>query len=178
MQRKLPSPGFQVEVVLIDHDGSVPPAPKTETDVKKSDGVSGTGSASVDGANATPNPSKDPGSKDKDDVFSDGEVEESGSSKARQAQAAEGSVAAKTSSSETKTSPDQIASITHKTEQVSLGASGTTPIHDAGKPKSDAVGGVTSGLEVPNPERVSEFKAMAADASVFTFGDDEDYESE
>ncbi|XP_034681128.1 phosphatidylinositol 3,4,5-trisphosphate 3-phosphatase and protein-tyrosine-phosphatase PTEN2A [Vitis riparia] len=177
-KRKLPSPGFQVEVVLIDHDGSVPPAPKTETDDKKSDGVSGTGSASVDGANATPNPSKDPGSKDKDDVFSDGEVEESGSSKSRQAQAAEGSVAAKTSSSETKTSPDQIVSITHKTEQVSLGASGTTPIHDAGKPKSDAVGGVTSGLEVPNPERVSEFKAMAADASVFTFGDDEDYESE
>ena len=167
--------------MLIDHDGSVPAAaPKTETDVKKSDGISGTGSASVDGANATPNTSKDPGSKDKDDVFSDGEIEESGSSKRRQAHAAEQqSVAPRTSSSETKTSPDQIASMTQKTEQVSLGTSGTTPTHhDAGEPKSDAVGGATSEHEVPNPERVSEFKAMAADASVFTFGDDEDYESE
>lgn len=166
--------------MLIDHDSSVPTAPKTETDVKKSDGISGSGSPSVDETNATPNPSKDPGSKDKDDVFSDGETEGSGSSKSRQAQASEPtSAAAKTSGAETKTSPDQIASITRKTEQVSIGTSETTPInHDAGKAKSDGVGGLTSGHEVPNPERVSEFKAMAADASVFTFGDDEDYESE
>jgi phosphatidylinositol-3,4,5-trisphosphate 3-phosphatase/dual-specificity protein phosphatase PTEN len=38
------------------------------------------------------------------------------------------------------------------------------------------VGGTVSSLEANNAQ--SEFKAMAADASVFTFGDDEDYESE
>jgi len=49
-------------------------------------------------------------------------------------------------------------------------------MHVDTEPKSDAGGGAVPALEVPNRE--SEFKAMAADASVFTFGDDEDFESE
>lgn len=178
MQRKLPSPGFQVEVVMIDHGAAIPSStPKTETNIKKSDQTSGTGSASVDGADTTSDPGKDPGSKDKDDVFSDSEAEELGSSKSRKAGVVEGSAAAKTSGSETKTSTDQMESITNKTEQVSLGTPGTPPIHDANK-QSNTGDEAASGSEVPNPERVSEFKAMAADASVFTFGDDEEYESE
>ncbi|GAB4838720.1 hypothetical protein Ancab_028263 [Ancistrocladus abbreviatus] len=44
--------------------------------------------------------------------------------------------------------------------------------------KKDACSGAGSGLEVPNREGESEFKVMAADASVFTFGDEEDYERE
>jgi hypothetical protein len=53
---------------------------------------------------------------------------------------------------------------------------GPTQMHVDSERKSDAVGGAVPALEVPNTE--SEFKAMAADASVFTFGDDEDFESE
>ncbi|KAF5448183.1 hypothetical protein F2P56_028739 [Juglans regia] len=162
-KRKLPSPGFQVEVVLVDYNSSAPTTPSTETTVKKTDESSGTVSASVDEGAPIPSQKKDPKSHEKDDVFSDGEAEETGSSKSRQAEAASaaagGTATSTTSSSETKITSDQIASVTRETEHISLG--NTT----------------VSGLEVPN-NTVSEFKAMAADASVFTFGDEEDYESE
>ncbi|WP_232819247.1 hypothetical protein, partial [Homoserinimonas sp. OAct 916] len=76
-----------------------------------------------------------------------------------------------TSSSEAKSKPDQIASLTEATKQVSIGNTGSTQVHAASEPKTAVAGGT-----VPSSE--SEFKAMAADASVFSFGDDEDYESE
>ncbi|XP_041013830.1 phosphatidylinositol 3,4,5-trisphosphate 3-phosphatase and protein-tyrosine-phosphatase PTEN2A-like [Juglans microcarpa x Juglans regia] len=174
-KRKLPSPGFQVEVVLVDYNGTVPTTPNTETIAKKTDESSGTTTASVDKGAPRPNQKKD-----KDDVFSDSEAEETGSSKSRQAEAASaegGTVTNTISSSETKTNSDQIASVSHATEHISLGnTAGSTQMHVDGQSKSDAVAGAVSVLEVPNTE--SEFKAMAADASVFTFGDDEDYESE
>ncbi|KAK9286626.1 hypothetical protein L1049_015026 [Liquidambar formosana] len=178
-KRKLPSPGFQVEVVLIDYDSAIPTRPKTEVAVTKSDGSSGTSASTVEKGEAAPKPDKDSGNHDKDDVFSDSEAEESGSSKSRRAQAATamgGTVATTTSSSERNPNPDQIADLTRGTEQVSLGNAGSTQTHTANEPKSEAVGVAASGL--PNSAEVSEFKAMAADASVFTFGDDEDYESE
>jgi len=92
------------------------------------------------------------------------------------ASAAGGTVINTTSSSETRTDSDQIASLSRETEHISLGNTGSTQMHVDGEPKSDAGGGAVPALEVPNRE--SEFKAMAADASVFTFGDDEDFESE
>lgn len=179
-KRKLPSPGFQIEVVLVDYNGTIPTGQNSETAAKKSnEGSSVDAPAPVDaGADtAAPNQNKSRGSNDKDDVFSDSEAEESVSSKLRQAQAASaggGTAVTTTSSSETNTKSDQVASLTHTTEQLSIGNTGLQPA--ASQPKSDAVSGAVSGLAVNNSE--SEFKAMAADASVFTFGDDEDYESE
>lgn len=178
-KRKLPSPGFQVEVVLVDYNGTVPTTPNTETSAKKMVESSGTTPASVDEGAAKPNENKNSKSHEKDDVFSDSEAEETGSSKSRQAETASAAgetVTNTTSSSETKTNSDQIATVTHATEHISLGNTGSTQLHVASEPKSDVAGGAISGLEVSNTE--SEFKAMAADASVFTFGDDEDYESE
>jgi phosphatidylinositol-3,4,5-trisphosphate 3-phosphatase/dual-specificity protein phosphatase PTEN len=61
------------------------------------------------------------------------------------------------------------------TEHISLGNTGSTQMHVDTEPKSDAGGGAVPALEVPNTD--SEFKEMAADASVFIFGDDEDLES-
>lgn len=178
LQRKLPSPGFQVEVVLVDYNDSAPTTPNTETTLNKTDESSGTFSASVDEGEHRSSQKKDPKSHEKDDVFSDGEAEETGSSKSTQAEAASaagGTVTFTTSSSEMNTNSDQIASVTRGTENISVGnATDSTQMH---VPKNDAVVGVVSGLEVPNNTE-SEFKAMAADASVFTFGDEEDYESE
>lgn len=175
----MPSPGFQVEVVLVDYNGTVPTTPNTETSAKKMVESSGTTPASVDEGAAEPNENKNSKSHEKDDVFSDSEAEETGSSKSRQAETASAAgetVTNTTSSSETKTNSDQIATVTHATEHISLGNTSSTQLHAASEPKSDVAGGAISGLEVSNTE--SEFKAMAADASVFTFGDDEDYESE
>lgn len=172
LQRKLPSPGFQVEVVLVD----VPTTPNTETTTKRSDESSGANPVSVDGGDAAPKQSKNSGNQD--DVFSDGETDE-GSSKSRRAEAASaagGAVINSTSTSETNSKSDQIASLTQATEQASIGNKGSTQVHAASEPKSVPVGGSAPSLSGTNSE--SEFKAMAADASVFTFGDDEDYESE
>uniref|UniRef100_A0A6P4ACL8 phosphatidylinositol 3,4,5-trisphosphate 3-phosphatase and protein-tyrosine-phosphatase PTEN2A n=1 Tax=Ziziphus jujuba TaxID=326968 RepID=A0A6P4ACL8_ZIZJJ len=174
-KRKLPSPGFQVEVVLVDYNSSVPATPNTETTTNRSEGSSGANPASADGGGADPKQTKNSGNQD--DVFSD---EEAGSSKSRRAAAAssaEGAAVNATSKSETDSKKsDQIANLTRATEQASIGSTGSTQAHSANESKSVAVGGSVPAFEGTNPE--SEFKAMAADASVFTFGDDEDYESE
>ncbi|KAJ4964679.1 hypothetical protein NE237_016528 [Protea cynaroides] len=176
-KRKLPSPGFQVEVVMIDYDVTIPTTPKRETANKPSDGSSGTVPAPADDGAAIPNPdpSKGSGSQDKDDVFSDSEAEESGSSEGGQNQAASGVGGPATTSvggPETRTTQDQIAVVTRGSEQVSL-SGGTTQIPSATEVKTDGGSGVSSGLEVPKMDS-SDFKAIAADASVFTFGDEDD----
>ncbi|KAI4295684.1 hypothetical protein L6164_035701 [Bauhinia variegata] len=176
-KRKLPSPGFMVEVVLVDYDGNVTTS-KPETVTKKSDERSSNTPSPVDVGVPAPNADKESGSRDKDDVFSDGEGEDTGSSRSRQTKAATeaaGTVSSVATGSESNITSNQIKNLTHATEQVSLGSTGSIPIGSASEPK-DVDERKGSSLEVPSSE--SEFKAMAADASVFTFGDDEDYESE
>ncbi|XP_057464923.1 phosphatidylinositol 3,4,5-trisphosphate 3-phosphatase and protein-tyrosine-phosphatase PTEN2A-like isoform X1 [Actinidia eriantha] len=177
-KRKLPSPGFQVEVVLVDYNGTVPTRPQTEPDTDKSVESSGATPTPVDENASMTNLNKDSDRNEKDDVFSDSEDEETGPSKSRQSKAASeagGTVDTKTSNSET-TNSSHIAGLTCETEQVSLGKTSST---QTSEPRKDAIGGTVSGLEVPNPKgEVSDFKAMAADASVFTFGDEDDFEGE
>lgn len=178
-KRKLPSPGFQVEVVLVDHNGDVVTSKHEVT--KKSDESSSAGPAPVEASTPAPNADKESGDgdHDKDDVFSDGEAEHPASSRSKQTKApseAVDTVASNTKESEANKISNQITNITHATEQVSLGSKISMPSHSTGEPKSDAGGRTASSLDVPSSE--SEFKAMAADASVFTFGDDEDYESD
>ncbi|KAK8659765.1 hypothetical protein V6N13_029959 [Hibiscus sabdariffa] len=178
-KRKLPSPGFQVEVVLVDHNSTVPTMPQAETTTSKPDESSGTGAASIDSRAAPTTENKDSVHNDKDDVFSDGEAEQSGSSKSGQnkAASAEGvAVHLATSKSETNTKSDQVASLVNSTEQVSLGSGDSQQMHASSEPGKDAATGGGGNAQVSSSE--SEFRAMAADASVFSFGDDEDYESE
>ncbi|KAJ6310492.1 hypothetical protein OIU76_015256 [Salix suchowensis] len=181
-KRKLPSPGFQVEVVLVDYDGPFSTGSNAETDVKKSEEGSSIAPASADAAAAAPNQIKDPGSNDKDDVFSDGEADESESSKQKQAEASSAgaaqSAATPAPSPGTDSKSGEVASLSQATEQLSLGNMGSQQSHAAtSQPKSEETGGTVSSIETTNSH--SEFKAMAADASVFTFGDDdEDYESD
>ncbi|XVF67529.1 hypothetical protein PTKIN_Ptkin10aG0128600 [Pterospermum kingtungense] len=68
-KRKLPSPGFQVEVVLVDYNGTVPTKPQTETATNKPDESSSTNAVSADGGPAPTNNDKDPGHNDKDDLY-------------------------------------------------------------------------------------------------------------
>ncbi|KAH9695413.1 phosphatidylinositol 3,4,5-trisphosphate 3-phosphatase and protein-tyrosine-phosphatase PTEN2A [Citrus sinensis] len=176
-KRKLPSPGFQVEVVLADYNGPVRAAANSETVAKKPDETSGSAPASVGQGLDASKESKGSGNNDKDDVFSDNESEEAGSKrkKAPAASAAGGTVSA-APRSETKTESDQVANLARATKDVSLGNAVSQTTHAAGETKGGAVVGATSGLDASNRE--SEFKAMAADASVFSFGDEDDYESD
>ncbi|KAG6406601.1 hypothetical protein SASPL_134207 [Salvia splendens] len=166
-KRKLPSPGFQVEVVLVDYDPAAAPAkPPSETTENS-------------GANSAPKPTPGPveeptaaaaknSKKDKDDEFSDSDSEESAPSKSSQTGASSlsaGSVTAKDAPAQSNADPNDIANLTRKTEQVALGSSAAMPA-ETGKETPCSVG------------EVSEFKAMAADASIFTFGDEDDEESD
>lgn len=178
-KRKLPSPGFQVEVVLVDHNGDVVTSKHEVT--KESDESSSASPAPAEVSTPAPNADKESGDgdHDKDDVFSDGEAEHPASSRSKQTKApseAVEAVASNTRESEVNKISNQVTNITHATEQVSLGSKISMPSHSTGEPKSDTGGKTASSLDVPSSE--SEFKAMAADASVFTFGDDEDYESD
>ncbi|KAI4298492.1 hypothetical protein L6164_032043 [Bauhinia variegata] len=178
-KRKLPSPGFMVEVVLVDYNGSVTTS-KPETVTKKTGERSSSSPAPVDVGVTTPNADKESRSDDKDDVFSDGEGEDAGSSRSRQTKAASeaaGTASSAAIGSESDISSNQIKSLTHATEQVSLGNTGSIPVRSVSEPKSD-VDEKRKGSSLEAPSSESEFKAMAADASVFTFGDEEDYESE
>lgn len=184
VQRKLPSPGFQVEVVLADYDAALPARPQSETATKEAADNSSANPAP--GSNPTlggepaegSNMSQHPGNNDKDDVFSDNESEETGMAKAGKTKAASDASApadAKPPVSKNNDDSHKLSSLTHKTGQVSLGD--TSSVYN--EPKKDAPVSATSSVDVSNPVGgVSDFKVMAADASVFSFGDEEDYESD
>lgn len=183
-KRKLPSPGFQVEVVLVDYDAAAPPRPRSEIADDKTVESSGADTPSepspvaVHEAAVVKNSDKNSGSNEKDDVFSDSEAEETGSLKSKEVSGApdsRNSVNKNIGGSDHKTSLDQSTHLSHETERLSLGSTGSVQ----SEPRKDAVKGSLPNPEVSNPTaNVSQFKAMAADASVFTFGDEEDYESE
>lgn len=179
MQRKLPSPGFQVEVVLVD--GSHSPGP-TSLNVKESDGSSTASTATNENSMMHPKPSRDSRSQDKDDVFSDSESEESSSSKSKRDKVARNLGGSASTAKGPELKPSQEATtIAQGVEQLSLKSEGgATKSPDTNEARND---GNTNNATVSHPSElesnsVSEFKAIAADASVFSFGDDEDYESE
>ncbi|KAL2324211.1 hypothetical protein Fmac_023269 [Flemingia macrophylla] len=176
-KRKLPSPGFMVEVVLVDYNDNVVTS-QPETTTKKSDESSSNSPTQVERSSPAQDADKESESNDKDDVFSDGEAEHSASSRSKQTKASSEAVETvkNDASSESSRISNPVANLSHATEQVSLRNKSSTPIHSGSEPRSNVGGRSVSSLGVPSSE--SEFKAMAADASVFTFGDDEDYESD
>lgn len=183
-KRKLPSPGFQVEVVLIDYDALN--ATRTQPVNTSNESVQTTSSVPVTSPSSESNdttavhtdPNKNSANTEKDDVFSDNEGHEMESSKGSQA----GEVPQKSEPDDKKGSnsgnnADKVseAVLTNETKHLSLGSSDSTQ----SALKKDSTGGSVSGTE--NSSRVkgdSDFKVVAADASVFTFGDEDDYESE
>ncbi|KAH0465085.1 hypothetical protein IEQ34_005188 [Dendrobium chrysotoxum] len=183
-KRKLPSPGFQVEIVLADYNGSVSPRPSQPAPNSETDGASTTINTHVEESNTSLPPNTNMETRNKDDVFSDGEAEEGGSTKSKRSLATNVSAAGHaiaTEGSETEpSSKSELYNITHGIEQVSL------KTEEASMPAASAVPEARieenkNSLPFQAPElestSTSEFKAIAADASVFSFGD-EDYESE
>ena len=171
LQKKLPAPGFQVEVVMIDYHGAVQTRSKSDLGSNSSDGNSGYVAVPSGGIAVTSNQSRVSESQENDDVFSDSEGEETESSTKQQAQANSGAGPGSGSGSPGPKSgspgEQQIAGIKHGTEHLSLVSEQSSQINASKEPKSDGA-----------LQEVSDFKAIAADASVFSFGDDEDYESE
>lgn len=173
MQRKLPTPGFQIEVVMIDYDGTLPRRLKTDSAGKGSDRRSIHDQASGHEAEQS-SKSKNLGVEENDDnVFSDSD-EENGDTKTRLDQST-----AKADHSSTAVASEKIGTLAHETSHLSLRNEKSTQTNASKEPNFD--GAIQpSGLDIPNLDsaRASDFKAIAADASVFTFGDEEDFDSE
>ncbi|KAM3363461.1 phosphatidylinositol 3,4,5-trisphosphate 3-phosphatase and protein-tyrosine-phosphatase PTEN2A [Capsicum galapagoense] len=168
-KRKLPSPGFQVEIVMVDYDGNAPVKSKADGASKGMDPRQGNISSSSEGSKANLNKKNESGGQNRgDDVFSDSEGEEGTPSSTRSQTSASQTAAAGVDSGSQK---EQIANLTHNAEQLSLRNS--DPKNGASEIKSETV----ERAAIPNLGS-SDIKAIAADASVFSFGDDEDYESE
>ncbi|KAL8255390.1 hypothetical protein R6Q59_033611 [Mikania micrantha] len=130
-KRKLPSPGFLVEVVVVDYNPDVQAKPQAESTTKPAEST-------------TPVPPHETSTLPKDS----GNIE----------------------------------NLSNETRNLSPESSASKQTDGTSEPKqATTTGAVTmgAGLGASSPTReVSDFKAMAADASVFTFGDDEDFESD
>lgn len=166
VQRKSPIPGFQVEVVMIDYDGKLP----TRYKAKKSDGRYSKPAVSGNKDATSSNQSEAPENQENDDVFSDSDGEEAATYRGGLSHTASGTgVAAKTLDS--ATTEEQ--SVTHGTKQLSINSEGSRH----GKASDDKKQDANKESSIPNLDS-GDIKAIAADASVFSFGDEEDYESE
>ncbi|CAH8385260.1 unnamed protein product [Eruca vesicaria subsp. sativa] len=138
-KRKLPAPGFHVEIVMIESDNSTQQQPQS--------------SSGADSGKTKSKQNRD------DDVFSDSDGEEEGNSKAGE------------SSSTTKKTAGSMHQMNEPPETDEQSASRSVTSSSSSGPYNNAV--------QDDSLAVSNIKAIAADASVFSFGDEEeDYESD
>lgn len=180
----MPSPGFQVEIVILDYDVSISskvienaPGNLLPSTVKENPPTT----SSTEGGNKKGNP-------EKDDVFSDTESEGS----VRKPKVSQNEVPGLQMEKEVKATPsisnqkvrdpqsngkdNNVSSSKEVPQQVNNGSS----IESSSTEPSKLVdhGSKVDALQLP----ASDFKAIAAasaaDASVFTFGDEEDFDSE
>uniref|UniRef100_A0A0C9S9Y4 TSA: Wollemia nobilis Ref_Wollemi_Transcript_5682_2483 transcribed RNA sequence n=1 Tax=Wollemia nobilis TaxID=56998 RepID=A0A0C9S9Y4_9CONI len=207
-KRKLPCPGFQVEVVVMDYDAPLPAKSKVVVaTTSMSEGSSVQSGERLGEGNESVSKKENEG-HDKDDIFSDSETEENGYSKTKRENLPRreevGSLSSDTNkiSKATALEKNNLMNITHSVETAchvsGKNESGTgedggrqdnAHIKDAqGDSKKDRNQIDSSGhSELPSYAQdvgksdtvvASDFKAIAADASVFTFGDEEDYDSD
>jgi phosphatidylinositol-3,4,5-trisphosphate 3-phosphatase/dual-specificity protein phosphatase PTEN len=171
-KRKLPSPGFMVEVVLADINATIPTNPSSETASKTPEETSAANSSPVDGSASVPGPDKETENPDKDDVFSDNEGDSTGPTKTTSS--------ASSQTPEAKKSADETAVLTKATEKVSIsGNKGSSqPVQGVTVSKGEATEKPSGAGVNASSSSESEFKVMAADASVFSFGDEDDFESD
>ncbi|XP_010487885.1 PREDICTED: phosphatidylinositol 3,4,5-trisphosphate 3-phosphatase and protein-tyrosine-phosphatase PTEN2A [Camelina sativa] len=172
-KRKLPSPGFMVEVVLADINATIPTNPSSETASTTPEETPAANASPVDGSASVPGPNKETENPDKDDVFSDNEGDSTGPTKTTSS--------ASSQTPEAKRSADETSVLAKATEKVSLSGNkgssqpvqGGTTVSKAEATEKPSGAGVN-----PSSSSESEFKVMAADASVFSFGDEDDFESD
>ncbi|GAB2282648.1 Phosphatidylinositol 3,4,5-trisphosphate 3-phosphatase and protein-tyrosine-phosphatase pten2a [Dionaea muscipula] len=152
-KRKLPSPRFQLEIVMIDNDALVHVRSRNDNNA----GAGGVNSTKGNGVETTADQNRGAGKEDKDDVFSDSDDGEGGtSSRVKPGRFCSGSEPAING---------------HKTEQSSIRSNEPN--------KATTNSGLETTTSGPNIESgITDFKAIAADASVFSFGDEDEYESE
>lgn len=160
-----------VEVVLADINPTIPANPSSETASKTPEETSAANSSPVEGGTPVPGPIKETENPDKDDVFSDNEADSTSPTKT--------STWASSQTPEAKKRADETSGLTRATDKLSIsGNKGSSEPVQGMVSKAEATEKPTgSGVNASSTES-SEFKVMAADASVFSFGDEDDFESD
>lgn len=161
---------------MIDYDGTLTTRSKADSVGRKSDGSTTSDATSV-GVESNSDSKQVPQNEDNDDVFSDSDGDEKGAPKSHTAGTTSGDkhVLASTITSE------QIGNLSRQTDQLALGTQTHPQVNVLQEATTDVARKTDSGHEAyPNMDSavVHDIKAIAADASVFTFGDDEDFESD
>ncbi|XP_042061183.1 phosphatidylinositol 3,4,5-trisphosphate 3-phosphatase and protein-tyrosine-phosphatase PTEN2A-like isoform X2 [Salvia splendens] len=171
-KRKLPSPGFHVEIVMVDYDGTAPSKTRADDSTKGADGKQRDAPSSSE--NKDPSSQQNKQNND-DDVFSDSDGEEPAPSRSRSVDQRPIPVAGTAPQSEQASKSERVSSVSHQMERLSVGRESTSSQTQSKEVKVDEVERPPS--TIPNMGS-TDIKAIAADASVFSFGDDEDDESE
>lgn len=178
-QRKIPAPGFQLVIVMVELDGSI--VRRHASTNKSSDEKPVNDTEAQDSVKPSADLAKDAANHNKDDVFSDSESEGTESSRSRHADMASSAKRlGSTERSESQASEAERTIIGHGVEQASSRSKGVVMDANAADVKYEDNLKTTSMLETPNlgSSGVSDFKPVAADASVFSFGDEDEYESD
>lgn len=164
---------------MVDYNGTLPTGSKPDSSNKKSDGSSSNVHDSSDAVKANPSKSKAPHSEDNDDVFSDSEGEETEASKKQPTRVSSGAEPAGLDHASNSTA-EQIGNLAHGTDQLTLSSKKNLQNTALRQPSADGAKAPGIVYETPNLDSggANDIKAIAADASVFTFGDEEDFDSE
>lgn len=163
---------------MIDYDGILPTKTKADSTSKRQDGNTDYSFVPIGDVTTGPNHSKVTKHEDNDDVFSDSDREEADTSKSWQVDADSGRESAPHGILSNRMADN--VSQNQRSGHLSLRNEKQKVKNVSEEPTADGVRKPTSSLPIPNLDSIgaSDIKSMAADASVFSFGDDEDYESE
>ncbi|KAK1439013.1 hypothetical protein QVD17_04828 [Tagetes erecta] len=164
-KRKLPVPGFKVEIVMIDYDGTVPD--KYKANEKPSISSNDSSPSDKNSKNSSRNKASNSNDQENDNVFSDSDDEDKAvSTKQTSTDVTSGPGTVPPTAKPSGKTEAEVASLRKNTQQLSLNSKQQSTSDNRQVDKS--ILSLNSG----------DIKAIAADASVFSFGDDEDYESE
>ncbi|XP_071702243.1 phosphatidylinositol 3,4,5-trisphosphate 3-phosphatase and protein-tyrosine-phosphatase PTEN2A-like [Rutidosis leptorrhynchoides] len=172
-KRRLPIPGFKVEIVMIDYDGTISQKYKATDKPSLSSNDSSPSYKDPADSNQSKSSTKD---QEKDDVFSDSDDEDKAVSNKRSSRNVTSGSGTAPSAAPRKSGKieAEVTSLRENTKQLSLNSSQQSTSN------TEVVNDVRNGeieRSIPNLNS-GDIKAIAADASVFSFGDDEDDESE
>lgn len=156
---------------MVDYDGTIPSKIRTDQDSKGVDGKSRDPPSSSENKDTSQQNDASGKQNNEDDVFSDSDGEEPTASTRSSVDHHSVAAAGSAPQSESGSKSERVSSVSRQTERLSLGReSVSSQSRNSSEQKVDEVDRASA---IPNLGS-TDIKAIAADASVFSFGDEDD----